>query len=129
MNGKTKSIILQVAFKGAVDMGVVTEEQVLANYELLIALHDRLGIDAEDAPKRGGGGRKTTGTQPTGDTFILEGELYTDFRQAKAAGQTKPNFPDFKRESDGQGFWLYSTDGEANADTAPLVAAADGKVF
>lgn len=134
MDDRSKSILLQVAFKGAIDVGVPNEEQVLTFYEMLTNLHDKLGID----PSMNDGGRSTTRRRtpsrapaPEGETFIYEGELYTDFRKAKAApGSTvKPNYPDFKRESDNQGFWLYDRDGNPNEECAALVAAADGKVF
>jgi hypothetical protein len=130
MDDRGKSILLQVAFKAAVAVEVPTEDQVISFYELLIGLHERLGINPTET-KRSGGGRSSTPrtTQPTGETFILDGQLYTDFRQVKATGSVKANYPDFKRDSDGQAFWLYTQDGEPNAEAADLVSAADGKVF
>ena len=135
MKGKSKSILLQVAFKGAIEVGKPTEEQTVSFYEMLVALHERLGIDADEgaAPARSGFTKRTgtTNSQPIGETFILDGELYTDFRAAKAApgSALKANYPDFKRESDNQGFWLYTRDGEPNEEVAPLVAASDTRVM
>ena len=98
-----------------------------------------LGIDADEGTsRRGSGGSRrptTTGTPkvvPTGETFIVDGVLYTDFRAAKAAPgyAGSPNFPDFKRESDDKPFWLYDKDsGAPNEDVKELVAAADTKIF
>ena len=69
MNGKTKSILLQVAFKEAVTSvntqgtydNDAVEERTRDFYNTLIGLHDQLGIDAEDGRGSGGGGRRSGG--------------------------------------------------------------------
>lgn len=146
MTGITKSILLQVAFKGAVEMGVVNAEQVLSNYELLTSLHDKLGIDPDEGrtnSNSGGAARRRSGggkPQPQGETFIFNGVLVEDFRKAKADPSLgiKPNYPDFKTAkgeviegitTDRGAAWLYDQDGNANDAVAPLVEAADQKVF
>jgi len=133
VTGKTKSILLQVAFKGAVETGVVNEEQVIAYYELLMALHERYGIDPDETRNSGGSRKPTTpkAEQPQGETFILDGEMFTDFRAVKAdptAGLNR-NYPDFKRVSDNKAFWVYTQDGEKVADTVPLVEARDQAIY
>ncbi len=137
MDDRSRSILLQVAFKGAIELKEPTVPRITDLYEMLIELHDKLGINPQTAAKRSGGGsfsggsQTTKGMQPTGETFMLEGALYTDFRAVKAdpTKNINPKFPDFKRESDNQGFWLYTQDGEVVEDTAKLVAAADTKVY
>lgn len=140
MNGKTKSIILQVAFKeAATPDGDITAiaARTAEFYDMLLALHTSLGIEPDEAPVRRnrtrttgtGTGSNVGSTIPDGETFIIEGVLYTDFREGKAAPGVNPNFPDFKRESDNQGFWMYDRDGSPNEDVKELVTAADTKVF
>jgi hypothetical protein len=133
MDDRTKSILLQVAFKEAAGSDTLeeVENKTVQFFELLVALHEKLGINPE-TKSGGGGGRKTSGKPaPVGESFIVDGEIYTDFRDAKSAPNSGLNkkYPDFKRESDGKGFWLYSQEGEPNEEVKPLVAAADGREF
>lgn len=143
INGRTRSILLQVAFKGAVEAGSPDRETVTNLYNLLISLHEELGIDPSEGAPRGGTGSRNSGTgavSPEGETFMFNGLLIEDFRAAKSApGSTvKPNYPDFKTVN-GQPIdgvttprgaaWLYSQDGSANEAINELVAAADTKIF
>jgi len=145
MNDRTKSILLQVAYKGVVDSGRdVSQDTVLADYTLLVGLHDQLGLDPDSGGsnrggggKRGGGGRKPSGstfeTPDSVTTFIYEGEMWEDFRQAKSDGSVKKGFPDFKavnvKDDRGQrkSVWMYDQDGNPNPDAVVLVTAADGQ--
>lgn len=146
MNGKTKSILLQVAFKEAVTsvntQGLYANGEVkqrtLDFYKMLIDMHDELNIDAEDGRAKGGtgGGARRAPAKPTPDevtTFIdNDGELWEDYRAAKAAGVVKQGHPDFKavnlRDNRNQrlSVWMYSSEGNPNTEAAPLVTAADG---
>lgn len=136
-----KSILLQVAYKGVLDSGrPLTEENVVGDYNLLVGLHDKLGISLEDsAPSGGGGGgrkpARKTSTFETPDsvtTFIHEGEMWEDYRAAKSEGSVKKGFPDFKavnlKDERGQrkSVWMYDQDGNPNPEAQPLVTAADG---
>ena len=147
INGRSRSILLQVAFKEAARTGGdIAAIRILtaALYNMLIELHGELEINPDDgfSSRGGSGGRRTTPTTPTpvGETFVYAGTLVEDFRAAKAApGSTvKPNFPDFKTVN-GEPIegvttpkgaaWLYTQSGEAVEEVAVLVAAADTKVF
>lgn len=136
-----KSILLQVAYKGVVDSGrPLTEENVVGDYNLLVGLHDKLGINLDEEPQRsgGGGGRKpapkasTFETPESVTTFIYEGEMWEDFRAAKSEGSVKKGFPDFKavniKDDRGQrkSVWMYDQEGNPNPEAQPLVTAADG---
>lgn len=152
MNGRTRSILLQVAFKGAIEL-VKSEKSTVdalsatsANlYEILMGLHEELGINPDEGVKSRGGTSFVTRDGPTpvtpvGETFIYEGVLIEDFRAAKAApGSTiKHNFPDFKTVN-GQPIngvtgprgaaWLKDQDGGLNEAVSVLVTAADTKVM
>ena len=145
MNGRSKSILLQVAFKGAIEMGEPDPDTITGYYEILLALHDRLGIDSDDGgPKRGGGGSGWSGgaqRQPTAlpsetSVFTARSTQIVDYRAAKTAGSVKPNFPDFKTLDGSKifngrdGVWMIGQDGSANAEVADLVEAAkEGAIF
>lgn len=124
---RNKSILLQVAFKAAVDLGDV--ELTQAMYERLLGLHDSNGISLEDdAPRKGGYSPKPKATtrEVSGTLFFdKEGNKWFDFRQAKADGKEKKEYPDFKSEDFKTSVWMYTRDGEPVEDAAPLVAAAD----
>ena len=138
MNGRSKSILLQVAFKGAIEIGDPTPATITGLYETLMTLHDTLNIDSDDgAPRRGGGGgsgwsgSKTT-TLPEGTSIFTARETQmVDYRAAKTAGNVKPGFPDFKtldgsKIFDGNdGVWLIDQRGNANDGIADLVEAAN----
>ncbi len=142
MDNKSKSILLQVAFKAAVEANVPTEEQVITFYEMLLNLHDRFGITLEDnRPRTGGGNRGATrGTPitPKGETFLFGDFLVEDFRAAKAdpALGIKANYPDFKT-TNGQEIpgvttpsgaaWMYDQDGGVNEKVKELVDAANSR--
>ena len=130
---RSRSILLQVAFKGAIQGGGTIEEiGVLTNalFEMLEAKHAHYNISLEDS-KRGGGFNKAPASAPaTGDSFTYNGSPWMDFRANKKSGTLKPGFPDFK-PVDGrndEAVWLYSQDGGANEEAAPLVVAADAKL-
>jgi len=147
INGRSKSILLQVAFKEASSADSLAEIKLLTSqyYTMLLELHDELNIDPEDgAFKRGGnsGGRsnQSTFTPPVGETFIYNSVLVEDFRAAKAApgSSLKPNWPDFKTVEQTEiagvtnnkgAAWLYAQDGTPVEATAALVTAADSKVM
>jgi hypothetical protein len=59
------------------------------------------------------------------DFTASDGEGWIDYRAAKAAGEVKPKFPDFKT-ADGKGsVYIYDLDGQPTAEAVALVAAAD----
>lgn len=135
MNGKTKSILLQVAFYGAAGQsgGVVDEATVASNFETLLALHERFGINPDEGRGSGGGS-----TKPNGEVFTYNNILVEDFRATKKIQNLKPNFPDFKTVNGDviEGItnprgaaWLTDQEGNPNEDITPLVAAANEKVF
>jgi hypothetical protein len=143
MNGRSESIILQVAFKAAVvEEGIDVKLATAAYYNMLIDLHEELNINPDDGAKKGNwagaGAARTTPVQ--GETFIFNGVLVEDFRAAKAAlGSTvKPRFPDFKTvngqaiegvTTDSGAAWLYGPGGEPNEAINELVAAADTRIL
>jgi hypothetical protein len=146
IKGRSRSILLQVAFKESVREGedtTATKLRTVELYTMLLDLHDELKIDPEDGGyTRGGGGspRASTFVKPDSETFIFEGVLVEDFRAAKsAAGSTlKPNYPDFKT-ADGSAIanvtndqgaaWLRDQDGGVNEALKELVTTADQKVL
>ena len=133
MNGKSKGILLQVAYKGVIDSGrEVDEVNVVGDYNLLVGLMDKLGIDPDEgrSTSGGGGGTRTPKPKPEGvTTFTYNGQQWFDYRQAKASGAAKKGHPDFKSADGKSSTWLYSSDGEPNADAAPIAHAADTAVF
>jgi hypothetical protein len=147
IKGRSRSILLQVAFKEAASLtGTVEATKPLTRgfYEMLIELHEELNIDPEDGGFSRGGGtsrsKTSTFVKPTGETFVYEGVLVEDFRAAKAApGSTlKPNYPDFKTAdgtaisgitNDQGAAWLRDQDGGVNEALKPLVDASDTRVM
>ncbi len=145
IKGRTRSILLQVAFKEAANGDVKATELLTAQYyTMLLDLHDAMSIDPEDGgfTRGSGGGRAKTSTfvKPTAETFIYEGVLVEDFRAAKAApGSTvNANYPDFKTAdgseisgitNDSGAAWLRDQDGGVNEALTPLVTMADQRVI
>ena len=139
MNGKSKSILLQVAFKKAVDTGetVETVEHIAtltqSYYDTLIALHTSNSIDADDAPKGGGGGgggnfapKPKTAPPASARAFtIADGSQWLDYRASKVDGSVKPRFPDFKTADGKESVYEFGLDGATNPAFAELAAASD----
>lgn len=130
---RSKSILLQVAFKEAVSATLGTDKSVAAQtkefYETLIALHDDLGITIEDGGGRSGGTRAPRESKPLPSTVIeftdADGVQWVDYRPAKAASQVKPNFPDFKTADNKRSEWLFGQDGSENEAAVELAKASD----
>ena len=140
MYGKTKSILLQVAFKLAATRDIpVAEVKGLTHeyYDVLQDLHISLNIDADDQPKRGGGGGgagsgQTYASKPrmaTPDTAVTftnkNGEAWIDYRASKIDGSVKPKFPDFKSADGKESVYEFGLNGEVNPDFADLVSAVE----
>lgn len=135
VNAKTKSILLQVAFKEAVSstvsQGIFTPDEVKSRtvifYEVLLELHKEYGIEGRDGgfTPRQGGTRQPSGANATGRIFEVDGVQWIDFRQAKLDGSVKPNFPDFKTIDNQTSLWLIDKDGQTVAEAATLATAAD----
>ncbi len=141
MNGKSKSILLQVAFKGAISLGKPDTDTIRGLYETLLVLHDQLSINADDDARSrggsgwsGGSGQRST-TLPEGTSvFTARDTQMVDYRAAKTAGNVKPGFPDFKTldgskifegfSGPNDGVWLIDPKGNANEDISDLVEAA-----
>src|SRR3990167_5221945 len=131
MNGKSKSILLQVSAKLASEQGQFSKENVTSIYNLLVTLHDELGIDADEGASRSSGGQRAPRTsgpvrEISGTLFFAEdGAKWFDFRQAKADNKEKPKYPDFKSEDMQTSVWLYDQEGAPNEEAAALVKAAE----
>lgn len=117
---RQKSILLQVAFKAAIELVGEADYEKIGEvthnlYTLLSNLHDKLGIGEEE----------TAGT-PTSDeapVVTIDGEKWYDYRGIKELGGVPANFPDFKRVSDGQGKWLTTKSGNPTKFAALVEAA------
>ena len=150
IKGRTRSILLQVAFKEAAEDRRAQQDsldiakQTAGYYQMLVDLHGELSIDPEDGgfTRGSGGGRakQSTFVKPIAETFIYEGVLVEDFRAAKAApGSTvNANYPDFKTAdgseisgitNDSGAAWLRDQDGGVNEALTPLVTMADQRVI
>ena len=140
MNGKTQSILLQVAFKEAAKRGgdgANTKLLTSQFYVMLQELHSEMNIDADDgayAPRGGGGSPRkpsTSGgggfTPPTSATPFTtsDGTKWLDYRQAKTNGDVKPKFPDFKTEDGKESAYIYDQQGTPVPATIEILAAAD----
>jgi hypothetical protein len=138
MNGKTKSIILQVAFKEAAARGgSVSDTKDLTRefYDSLISLHTHLAIEPDDGAPRGGGGggggggftpKPRMATPPTAVAFALaDGTPWLDYRACKVDGSVKPKFPDFKTSDGKASVYEFGLDGATNPQFAELVAASE----
>lgn len=137
MDDRTKSILLQVAFYGvSYTNPQPTAEQVNNNFNLLIELHEKHGINPES--KGSGGFKKPAAPKPSGEIFTFQNILVEDFRTLKTNGTVKANYPDFKTvngdviegiTTDRGAAWLSDQNNEPNENVKPLVEAADTKVF
>jgi hypothetical protein len=136
MNGKTKSILLQVAFKEAAARGEdVAATKLLTSqfYVLLQELHGEIGIDPDEGQARGGGGggrnfpaKPRMATPTSAIPFATaDGTTWLDYRTAKINNEVKANFPDFKTSDGKTSVWAYDRDGTPVAEAAELTAAAD----
>ena len=146
IKGRTRSILLQVAFKEAarIPADLATVKLLTAQYyTTLLDLHDEMSIDPEDGGfTRGSGGGRAPSTfvKPDAETFIYNGILVEDFRVAKAApgSSVNANYPDFKTAdgtviegitNDKGAAWLRDQDGSVNEALTPLVTMADQRVI
>ena len=134
MNGKTKSIILQVAFKQAA-VGGLSIDQIKSTtnqlYTMLIELHTELGIEPDEGRASGGGGGGFTpkprmATPASAVAFtIADGSQWLDYRASKVDGSVKPKFPDFKTADGKESVYEFGLDGATNPAFAELAAASD----
>lgn len=119
---RTKSILLQVAFKAAVSFGVVEADKVEALtsdfYNILIGMHDKLGLkpDADKPagrkyPTRDSKVESAASNADVPQAVLADGNTYLDFRGLKSLGAVKENFPDFKTLDRKVSKWL-TKDGE-----------------
>lgn len=130
---RSKSILLQVAFKEAVDVNNNIDDiaaLTIQYYELLTKLHEELGIDLEDRPRGRSGGNSKPKTQsrelPTGAMpFNVDGEQWIDYRKAKDQGSVVAKHPDFKSFDFKQAVWMVSQEGDPNEEAERLVKEAD----
>jgi hypothetical protein len=115
LNNKTKSILLQVAFKAAVEVekdAALVEEKAQIFYEQLLALHDKYGIADQSTGDGGSTGPSAAAVaEEDAPETVIGGVAYKDFRGLKAIPGTDlaPNFPDFKLGA--KGYWLTKKDG------------------
>ncbi len=135
MNGKSKSILLQVAFKMAAPIASRDGVQELTQtfYDTLINLHTSNNIDANDAPRTGGGGGgggytpKPKATPPASAVAFTSsaGVAWLDYRAAKIDGSVKPKFPDFKTADGKESVYEFGLNGKPNPLFAELVIAVN----
>lgn len=130
LNDRSKSILLQVAFKAAVELGDASVPNVTHYYTMLVDLHEQLGINPDaSSTNYGSGTRKSNtsgGRKPiSGNPFVAKGESWIDYRQAKANDEVKQGFPDFKTPDNKRSIWMYDKEGNPNPEAADLVRAAD----
>lgn len=119
---RTQSILLQVAFKAAVEradeIGEI-KDLTTAFYNVLVELHDELGVtNNTEAPAIEGV-----------HAFTYEGATWFDFRDAKEKGNVKDRHPDFKTADNSRSVWLRTRSGETNDDALPLVEASAARIF
>lgn len=133
MNGKTKSILLQVAFKEAAahapsldDVKGVTARL----YRDLIALHTEHDINPDEGQGRGGGRSFSGGgapkkATPASVTTFTDGEgvVWSDYRQAKAGSEVPSGHPDFKAGQ--KSIWIYDPNGTPKPEGQELAKIAD----
>lgn len=141
MNGKTKSIILQVAFKeAAADRRAQPDSlnlkaETAAHYQLLIDLHTELGIEADESaphrsdPRASSGAayasKPRTATPASAIPFTTsDGTTWLDYRPAKTASEVVPGFPDFKTTDGKTSVWEYTKDGTPVPEAEALASAA-----
>ena len=129
---RSKSILLQVAFKEAVGATLGTDDSIAETtqsfYDMLIDLHESNGISIEDSGNSFRGNRSSKSKPlPEGVTQFTDanGQTWNDFRKAKAEGNVSAGHPDFKTTDYKQSEWLFTQEGTANEKAAELAAAAD----
>jgi len=124
----SRSILLQVAFKGSIDTGGDVDtinSNTITYFTMLENLHKEFGISLADGARSGGRATKQPSETPMGDVFTYEGASWLDNRKLKTAGKLVPNYPDFKSVEGNTSIWMYSQSGEINEEAAALVTAAD----
>lgn len=134
LDTKSKSILLQVAFKEATSttmtQGIFNIDEVknrtVEFYELLQQLHDELEIETawQKRATNNTSGSRGGSTNDFGIEFEVDGVLWRDFRTAKDAGQVKANFPDFKSENN-DSLWLTDKEGNPVPEAENLRKLAD----
>ena len=135
MNGKTQSILLQVAFKRAASPeGTADAVRALTAeyYAVLVSLHEQLGINPDEGAGRGRGGDGNYAKAPRMATpasaiafTIADGSQWLDYRASKVDGSVKPKFPDFKTADGKESVYEFGLDGATNPAFAELAAASD----
>lgn len=134
-NDTAKSILMQVAMKGAINMlgsvGTIdlikTTTQEL--YAALVELHESNDIaikDKSNFPAKGAAAKPAASSEDA-PVVTIEGDEYFDYREAKAAGTKPERWPDFKKVGDktNKGSeWLIDKDGTTPTPFAKLVAKA-----
>lgn len=133
MNGKTKSILLQVAFKEAAAYAsdIAAVKAVTSRlYTDLIALHDELDINPDEGGGRGGGrsfggGGAPKKAAPASVTTFTDGEgvVWSDYRKAKAGSEVPSGHPDFKAGQ--KSIWIYDPNGTPKPEGQELAKIAD----
>ena len=117
MNDKSKSILLQVAFKAAVSsFGELTdktealvEQRTELFFEQLLALHEKYQID-DQTTRSSYNNSGSSYQQDDAPTIMIDGKQYFDYRGLKAVGAKSAGWPDFK-DASGEGFYLTKKDG------------------
>lgn len=131
---RSRSILLQVAFKEAVGATLGTDQDIKgttkAFYQTLIELHDELGIVINDDAPRGGGGFKGSRPKKQLPASVIEftdseGNRWVDWRPAKATGDAIAKHPDFKTQDNKRSVWMFAQDGTENEEAAELAKASD----
>ena len=132
---RSKSILLQVAFKEAVGATLGTDSSVAETtqefYNTLLSLHESNGITIEDGGSSGGGQRSFPARevkalpQEVVQFTAQDGTVWIDWRPAKAAGNAVAKHPDFKTKDNKTSEWLFAQDGSENPVALELAAASD----
>ena len=134
---KTRSILLQVAFKEAATASLGTEasvEQLTEDYyNILLNLHDKFNLSVDDEGRgRSGGynsGPRQSTAKPTPASVVTftdaNGTTWNDFRAAKVAEEVVAKHPDFKTTDNQTSVWAFKKDGSENEQAIELAAAAD----
>jgi hypothetical protein len=149
MNGKTKSILLQVALKEASAslsvQGIFAmqelEDRTIQIYESLISMHNKLGIEPDEGGARGGNNNRgfipraantnaaTTAKEEQGVGFFSEdNEVWRDYRTAITEGRVPEKHPAFKGPNGNKdSVWETNLDGDPDPRFGPLQVAADAQ--
>ncbi len=129
---RSRSILLQVAFKAAVDVSedIDVVRTTTSNYfTLLESLHSDFGISLEQQRSSGGGGFQKRESKPLPEgasLFNYEGNQWIDYRGPKDSGIAKSGHPDFKTLDNQTSIWMIDRDGNPSTEAEGLVLAADG---